>query len=61
MRVDSDLASTVMSKLLRQGILALPVHDSFLVPARHTDALENAMLESAADLSLIRCRLERST
>ena len=61
MRVDSDLAIAVMSKLLRQGILALPVHDSFLVPARHADALENAMLESAADLGLIKCRLERST
>lgn len=61
MRVDSDLAVAVMSKLLRQGILALPVHDSFLVPARHADALEDAMLESAVDLGLIQCRLERST
>ena len=61
MRVDSDLAVAVMSRLMRQGILALPVHDSFLVPARHADALEDAMLESAADLGLVQCRLERST
>lgn len=61
MRVDSDLSSAILSKLLRQGIVALPVHDSFLVQVRHVDALENAMLESAADLGLIQCRLERST
>lgn len=61
MRVDSDLSSAILSKLLRQGIVALPVHDSFLVQARHIDALENAMLESAADLGLIGCKLERST
>ena len=60
MRVDSDLSSAILSKLLRQGIVALPVHDSFLVQVRHIDALENAMLESAADLGLIHCRLERS-
>lgn len=61
MRVDSDLAVSVMSRLMRQGILALPVHDSFLVPARHADALEEAMLTCAAELGLIQCRLERST
>ena len=61
MRVDSDLSSAILSKLLRQGIVALPVHDSFLVQTRHIDALENAMLESAADLGLIHCRLERSS
>lgn len=61
MRVDSDLSSAILSKLLRQGVVALPVHDSFLVQVRHIDVLENAMLESAADLGLIHCRLERST
>ena len=60
MRVDSDLSSAILSKLLRQGIVALPVHDSFLVQIRHIDALENAMLESAASLGLIHCRLELS-
>lgn len=61
MRVDSDLAVAVMSKLLRQGILALPVHDSFLVPARHADVLEEAMLSCAAERGLVQCRLERTT
>lgn len=61
MRVDSDLAVVVMSKLMRKGILALPVHDSFLVQARHADTLEDTMLICAADLGLIQCRLERTT
>lgn len=60
MRVDSDLACAVQDKLRRQGIVTLPVHDSFLVQERHVDALEDAMLESAADLGLIHCRVERS-
>lgn len=47
MRIDSDIARDVMMDLLRQGIVALPVHDSFLVPVGKRDQLETAMLEAA--------------
>ena len=48
MRKDSDIAEAVMAELiLRKGIIALPVHDSFLVPAsKHAD-LEEAMMAAA--------------
>ena len=61
MRVDSDLAVAIMAKLLRRGILALPVHDSFLVPARHADALEETMLDCAAEIGLIQCRVQKAS
>lgn len=47
MRIDSDMAATVMAILLAQGIGALPVHDSFLVPASKAAQLEAAMMEAA--------------
>lgn len=47
MVIDSDIAATVMSILIAQGIVALPVHDSFLVPASKAAQLETAMLEAA--------------
>ncbi|MEX3316658.1 hypothetical protein [Sulfitobacter sp. PS-8MA] len=48
MRKDSDIAEAVMAELiLRKGIVALPVHDSFLVPASKRDELEEAMTDAA--------------
>lgn len=48
MRKDSDIAEAVMAELiLRKGIVALPVHDSFLVQASKRDELENAMIEAS--------------
>ncbi|WP_323010402.1 hypothetical protein [Paracoccus sp. (in: a-proteobacteria)] len=47
MTIDSDIASCVMTDLLNKGIVALPVHDSFLVPASKRDLLEEAMLKAA--------------
>lgn len=61
MRVDSDLAVAIMAKLLRRGILALPVHDSFMVPARHADALEETMTDCAAEIGLIQCRVKKAS
>ena len=61
MRVDSDLAVSIMAKLLRRGILALPVHDSFLVPACHVVALEETMLDCAAEIGLIQCKVEKAS
>jgi hypothetical protein len=56
MRLDSELAETVMHMMLRQGILVLPVHDSFLVPASKVKILEEAMVKAAheAGISAIR-------
>ena len=47
MTIDSDLAETVMHLMLRQGVVVLPVHDSFLVPASKAELLEEAMLKAA--------------
>jgi hypothetical protein len=47
MNIDSDLAETVMHLMLRQGVVVLPVHDSFLVPASKAERLEEAMLKAA--------------
>jgi hypothetical protein len=49
MRIDSDLAETVMRLMLRQGVVVLPVHDSFLVPVSKAARLEEAMLQAAHD------------
>jgi hypothetical protein len=47
MNIDSHLAETVMHLMLRQGVVVLPVHDSFLVPASKAELLEEAMLKAA--------------
>lgn len=53
MRIDSDLAEAVMHDLiLRKGIVTLPVHDSFLVPASKRDELEAAMMDAAHKIGL---------
>jgi len=53
MRIDSDLAEAVMHDLIvRKGIVTLPVHDSFLVPASKRDELEGAMMEAAHKIGL---------
>lgn len=60
MRQDSELAERVMMLLARQGIVALPVHDSFLVPASKRDQLEAAMLEAAHAIGLHQIRVKAS-
>lgn len=60
MRKDSDLAVSVMLELRRQGIVALPVHDSFLVPASKRDALEGAMLRAAHAIGLRNIRVKEA-
>jgi hypothetical protein len=47
MSIDSHLAETVMHLMLRQGVVVLPVHDSFLVPASKAELLEEGMLKAA--------------
>jgi hypothetical protein len=42
-REDSDLALTVLDTLAKDKIVALPVHDSFIVKARHKHILTITM------------------
>lgn len=42
-RLDSDMAETIMLDLMEQGILAVPIHDSFVVQNIHESALSAAM------------------
>jgi hypothetical protein len=53
MRLDSHLAETVMHLMLRQGVVVLPVHDSFLVPESKAELLEEAMLRAAHEAGLM--------
>ena len=45
-RLDSDIAMDILAKLMDRGILALPIHDSFIVQERHKEVLYNTMVES---------------
>jgi hypothetical protein len=53
MNIDSHLAETVMHLMLRQGVVVLPVHDSFLVPASKAELLEEAMLKAAHEVGFM--------
>lgn len=44
--IDSEIALRVLRLLYDQGIDAIPIHDSFIVKARHKDALEVAMQQA---------------
>lgn len=38
--IDSQIAEAVVLELLKEDIVVLPVHDSFIVPAGYQSALE---------------------
>jgi hypothetical protein len=40
---DADMAERIMRRLGSQGIVVLPIHDSFITAARHDGALKEAM------------------
>ena len=44
--IDSEIALRVLRLLYDQDIYAIPVHDSFIVKARHKDAVEAAMQQA---------------
>lgn len=46
-RIDSDMAETIMLDLMEQGVLAVPIHDSFIVQNIHEGALSAVMREAA--------------
>jgi hypothetical protein len=58
MRIDSTLAESIMMLMLRQGVVALPVHDSFLVPESKADLLEEAMLRAAHEAGFMALRTD---
>ena len=41
--IDSQIAEAVMIELLKEDIVVLPIHDSFIVPAGYQQWLETAM------------------
>ena len=41
--IDSQIAEAVMLELMKEDIVVLPVHDSFIVPAGYQSALEASM------------------
>jgi hypothetical protein len=42
-RRDTGMAETIMRRLLKLGIVVLPIHDSFITGAHHENALDEAM------------------
>jgi len=46
-RIDADMAERVMLELLDNGIVCLPIHDSFIVQADHVDYLREAMTNAS--------------
>lgn len=48
-RADSDIAEKVLIKLINQGIVCLPVHDSFVVRYRDIAPLIHAMNEASTE------------
>jgi hypothetical protein len=50
-RTDSDLAMRVVTRLMRKGIVAAAVHDSFVVPVQYADLTKECM---ASELGLHR-------
>jgi len=55
MRIDSDIILNAVKDCQSQGIAALPVHDSPVVPARHAGKAADAMVKAFA------CRIRQST
>ena len=41
--IDSQIAEAVMIELLKEDVVVLPIHDSFIVPAGYQQYLETAM------------------
>ena len=48
MKIDSDITLTVIQQCHGSGIPVLPVHNSFVVPARHADKTAEIMIASFA-------------
>ena len=51
------MAERIRMELLQQNVVALPVHDSFLVPASKKAALEQAIMRVAYQFGLNEIRI----
>ncbi len=49
-RIDSDIAETVMLRMINEDQLVLPVHDSFIVRTGHEEILKHTMHEVYAEM-----------
>lgn len=47
--MESEVALSVIGKLVDQGICVIPIHDSFIVQARHADVLYKAMYDAITE------------
>ena len=43
---DSRITNLILQRMIKEGVPCLPVHDSYIVPARHEDLLGEAMTEA---------------
>lgn len=55
---DSWLCEKVLKKLMKQGILVLPIHDSFLVKGSYEEELRRAMSDSFFELFCVRPKIK---
>ncbi|KQX20991.1 hypothetical protein ASD01_29705 [Ensifer sp. Root423] len=60
MRLDSDLAETVMHVMMMAGVVVLPVHDSFLVQESKAGMLEEVMLRVAYEAGYESLRVQHA-
>lgn len=44
--LDSQITNIILKSMLKEGIPCLPVHDSYIVPAKYEDLLEELMVEA---------------
>jgi len=58
--LDSQIAERVLMAMTERQIPCLPVHDSFIVPARHEDRLREAMMRSYMELMGFEPLVERA-
>ena len=49
--VDSQIAESVMLKMLKDGIVCLPIHDSFLVPSGYHQILSSVMKDTFREIT----------
>jgi hypothetical protein len=53
MLADSEMAGQVQHNLLRRGVLSLPIHDSFIVKAKHEGLLLDEMKQSFDEMATL--------
>jgi hypothetical protein len=45
-RRDARIADAILTRMMKKGILALPIHDSFIAPVRHAELLKEQMTDA---------------